>query len=58
MTYYDRIHNMNIEELADLLADMCRAIHPCNMCPFDNDCPEDQKISFDEWLTKETKHHD
>lgn len=58
MTYYDRIVNMSIEELAKILADFCRNAEDCRICPFYADCPVDDGGSFFNWLTKEMKHHD
>ena len=58
MTNYERIVGMSIDELADFLENWCRGFESCPACPFCDDCPEDYKISFADWLKKEVKHHD
>ena len=58
MTNYERIVNMTIDELADYLENRCRGFESCPTCPFCDDCPEDYKITFADWLKKEVKHHD
>jgi hypothetical protein len=55
MTNYERIVNMTIDELAAMLEHFCYRFDECSSCSFASDCPEDYKISFADWLTKEAK---
>lgn len=58
MTNYERIVNMSIDELAELLNDFCDNSLRCRECPLHDDCPADGGASFADWLIKEVKHHD
>lgn len=55
MTNYERIVNMNIDELADFIECFCKKLDRCRECPLYADCPEDGSASFADWLAKEAK---
>lgn len=54
MTNYERIKNMNTEEMADFLAKIgeCCNVYDCDFCPL-GECEECTQTGIKKWLESE-----
>ena len=56
MNRYEKIINMPIDEMANLLAVMCKQSDGCYGCIFEPICPESEAVAdWKEWLESEDK---
>ena len=56
MTNYDRIKQINIEEMATLAQKICKNMENCYTCPFENHCAESEDIEdIKQWLLQEVE---
>ena len=56
MNRYEKIRNMNIEEVARVIQLFCRSMESCYQCPLEEDCAESESISdIKQWLESEVE---
>jgi hypothetical protein len=54
MSRYEKIINMSIDDMANMLAAMCKQSDSCYDCLFEPNCPESEAVSdWKEWLESE-----
>lgn len=56
MSRYEKIINMSIDDMANLLAVMCKQSDTCYGCLFEPNCPESEAVcDWKKWLESEGK---
>ena len=56
MSRYEKIKQMSLEEIAEILCNICRNAETCRRCPFEDDCPKSEAIdAWKEWLNEQGK---
>jgi hypothetical protein len=54
MTRFEKIKQMSVDELAEVLCLMCRQTETCDGCKFYYDCPESECVdAWKMWLNEE-----
>ena len=56
MTRYEKLTQMPVADMAQLLTDICAGMESCGYCPFQGDCPYlTGQQAWTDWLEEEAE---